>query len=215
MILSAWDTNEHKAIRLEVIRDKQLEARQLETVKSFVRRNVELHTTPVKADQTWPVVPSVKWESLGVELCALLDAIEDKERRFDIAAQCCLVKAEFPYSPALAILNRAKSICRDVAKGRYTDGNDTISSDCERGYVDAPIWAMADEVAYTDWLSLANESVGLSEQERLQIVADRLDPAIMEGLRNGMTQTEIATMIGKSQGYVSNRIRFVRDSVYV
>lgn len=205
----------HTLNRLTILRAAKLESEQLETVKKFIRRNMELHTTPIKAEQTWPIVPVVEWESLGVELCALLDAIEDKERRFDVAAQCVLVKAEFPYSPAASIVARAKSICRNVAKGRYADGNDTISSDAERGYVDAPIWAMADDVAYTDWLSLANDAVGLDQRDRLELVAQSLDPVIVEGLRNGMTQSAIADMVGKSQSYVATRIRFVRDSVYL
>lgn len=205
----------HTLNRLTILRAAKLESEQLETVKKFIRRNMELHTTPIKAEQTWPIVPVVEWESLGVELCALLDAIEDKERRFDVAAQCVLVKAEFPYSPAASIVARAKSICRNVAKGRYADGNDTISADCERGYVDAPVWAMADDVAYTDWLSLANDAVGLAEQDRLQLVAESLDPVIVAGLREGMTQSKIAEMIGKSQSYVATRIAAVRDSVYL
>lgn len=224
------DSNEHERkcgeyrrlrfvlTRLTRIARQQREAAELAELLALVKRlPAELHTTPVVANHAHEVKTHVTWESLGVDLCALLDGIEDKTRRMDVAAQCVLVRAEFPEATALATFNRARAICRDVAKGRYADGNRTIDTDTENSRrIDSDALPACDAyVSAYHWQEIIREACEPDFRERYQLAADGLDPIIVEALRNGMSQREVAEMIGRTPSYVCKRLNAIRESVHI
>jgi len=147
-------------------------------------------------------------EFFGTRLAELIDRLKP-EYRLDVAAQAACVRASHPDASADQVFARARSICRDVRRGRFCrdDQVSTISVDRERQSNSYRASDRQSILEHLDNLGSAHDLTG----ERLELIQATLDPTVIEGLRRGWTQSMIAEFMGVSPATVTRRIQAIRD----
>ena len=162
--------------------------------------------SPIPTQCTHPL-PTIKLQGSDTtepEIKELLSTIRDDDRRADVAAQCWIVRADHPSSPALHVFHRAVRDCQMIAKGVY--------SRHERHYSRLSAARIADEKvrrqspadamrmrAVEYWEASLEEC---NRQERMElaltIAKSKLGEPLLQAMLSGRSKQEIADSMGIS-----------------
>lgn len=204
-------TAEHKAYHLARIKERKQRARLTRAIATYHRKHPELRTTPIIPDKLHAPLPLLGDDRTEPELQILLESVPESYR-LDVAAQCWIVRADHPSIPALHVFRRSLEICRMVRRGVYSDAErirqaktglpETMASATRQSAINSAKWYL-------------EQGYNVLRRDRLQFVAmlvqSQLEPAIVEGILQGMTQKEIAEKTGMSRRTICNRIDSARD----
>lgn len=210
--LASEQSAQWRTDRLDRIRHIQ-QCRKLElAIAKYHRRNATPHVSPVETECKYPM-PAINLageDTTEKELQTLLATIRNDERRADVAAQCWVVRAEYPSAPALHVFNRASKICQMVNRGIYSDGERMRA---KRHGIDSHQYLRpmtARSIAY--WQD-SLESLNKAEREELAIVfaKSRLnDDTLLSHLLDGRTPQEICRDMGISTATYYRRLQAVQ-----
>lgn len=187
--------------------------KHIQSVRKLERLTAQYHrqtATPIEspvptlASHPLPAIKLQGEDTTEPEIQELLLTIQDDDRRADVAAQCWIVRAEYPSSPALHVFHRAIRDCQMIAKGIY--------SRHERHYSRLSAARIADEKvrhqspsdamrmrAVEYWEASLEEC---NRQERVElaitIAKSKLGAPLMQEFLSGKSKQEIADSMGIS-----------------
>ncbi|NCX56244.1 MAG: hypothetical protein EBW87_03495 [Burkholderiaceae bacterium] len=196
--------------RLEMFRRLRA-VRRLETAVAKYHRR---HSTPQFIEQstacTHPL-PTINLQGIDTtetEIQTLLATIRDDDRREDVRAECWIVRAEHPSSPAIHVFNRAIKNCQMVSRGIYSNRERMRQSrhgrDIQPTDDDCRKWET--QSAATIW---RDSIADCNKQERFELacvlVKTQLGRETLDALLAGKSRAEIAAQLGISQATLSRR----------
>ena len=212
-----------KLEQLEIERSKQWRESRLERIRSLqamrllesaVAKYHRRHATPQfiepSTECTHPL-PAINLQGIDTtetEIQTLLATIRDDDRRADVRAECWIVRADHPSSPALHVFNRALKNCQMVQRGIYSDrermrqmrhGRDVqpTDDDCRKWETQSAGTVWRDSIA------------DCNKQERFELacvlVKTQLGRETLDALLQGKSRAEIAAQLGISQATLSRR----------
>lgn len=209
--LASSRSKQWRESRIERIRHVQ-SVRRLETaVAKYHRRTATPQFVEQSTECTHPLpeIPLQGIDTTENEIQTLLATIRDDDRRADVRAECWIVRADHPSSPALHVFNRAMKNCQMVSRGIYSDrdrmrqtrhGRDIqpTDDDCRKWETQSAATIWRDSIA------------DCNKQERFELACvllkTQMGQETLEALLQGKTRAQIATQLGISQATLSRRL---------